>query len=586
MSSDGTPEQGATTVHGELLTGSGKECHTGLVCVDGSIIPTALGVNPFATITALAERSVEHIAANRGIKIDYETKNGLLDLFGPPAKRLALTPDLNEAVEIIADAQRKESPGMEFTEIMEGFIHPGGEIVDFKVAENAARGASSSARCFLSVHAWDMDASGCCLLLLDILDDTKCILTVISNPDHLAMLTGTFSCGALGRDPFMILRGKFKLFSDDPRTPNTKNLMYDFDMLGSDGEMFHFNGYKVVDSSIFLAPWRTWKATSTLYVTITRVNDDSIAGRGILHIAPTDFGHELTTFAATGSNRYIRASAASRYFSFFAKQTAGFLFAPFGSLLWPGVSVAQRARKIPPAETIQITASDGVETTLRMWTPVTSLNTTRLSSAVPILFIPGAAVDHGIFAMPTIKLNAIEFFTNSGATCFCITHRVGKTDIAQDGWTTYDARLDIAAALHHIKNEYLPGTKIYVVAHCAGSIALSMGLLDGTITAECIKGITASNVFMNPKFASVNMLKGGFPISFTGLYERLVGHWFSCISTPEDTVVQRILNQALRFYPVGSRRELCNSVICHRSELVFGRYVNILSGLLIFPLEC
>jgi choline dehydrogenase-like flavoprotein len=54
--------------------------------VDGSVVPTALGVNPFATITALAEHSVEHVAAKMGIKIDYETKNGLLDLFGPPAK--------------------------------------------------------------------------------------------------------------------------------------------------------------------------------------------------------------------------------------------------------------------------------------------------------------------------------------------------------------------------------------------------------------------------------------------------------------------------------------------------------------------
>jgi hypothetical protein len=34
------------------------------------------------------------------------------------------------------------------------------------------------------------------------------------------------------------------------------------------------------------------------------------------------------------------------------------------------------------------------------------------------------------------------------------------------------------------------------------------------------------------------------------------------------------MNQVLRFYPVGSRKELCNSVVCHRSELAFGRYVD------------
>jgi hypothetical protein len=116
-----------------------------------------LGVNPFATITALAERNVEHVAAKWGIKIDYDTKNGLLDLFGPPAKRLSLTPDLKEAIAIIEDAKQSDNSGTGFTEIMEGFIHVGGEIEDFAIAEEEARGTSSSARFFLSVHAWDMD---------------------------------------------------------------------------------------------------------------------------------------------------------------------------------------------------------------------------------------------------------------------------------------------------------------------------------------------------------------------------------------------------------------------------------------------
>jgi len=31
------------------------------------------------------------------------------------------------------------------------------------------------------------------------------------------------------------------------------------------------------------------------------------------------------------------------------------------------------------------------------------------------------------------------------------------------------------------------------------------------------------------------------------------------------------MNQALRFYPVGSTAEICNSAVCHRAELVFGR---------------
>lgn len=76
LTDDGTADGGVTTHLGEVLTGNQGEFHDGLVAVDGSVVPTALGVNPFATITALAERSVEGVAQKKGITIDYESKNG------------------------------------------------------------------------------------------------------------------------------------------------------------------------------------------------------------------------------------------------------------------------------------------------------------------------------------------------------------------------------------------------------------------------------------------------------------------------------------------------------------------------------
>ena len=71
---------GVTNHIGELLTGHELDVHDGLIIVDGSLIPTALGINPLATITALAERAVEHAALRKGIAIDYTTKNGIIDL--------------------------------------------------------------------------------------------------------------------------------------------------------------------------------------------------------------------------------------------------------------------------------------------------------------------------------------------------------------------------------------------------------------------------------------------------------------------------------------------------------------------------
>lgn len=76
MSKDGSGASGVTNHKGQLLVGSATECYAGIVVVDGAVVPLALGANPFATITALAERSVGEIAKEAGIHIDYETQKG------------------------------------------------------------------------------------------------------------------------------------------------------------------------------------------------------------------------------------------------------------------------------------------------------------------------------------------------------------------------------------------------------------------------------------------------------------------------------------------------------------------------------
>ncbi|TVY85278.1 Cholesterol oxidase [Lachnellula suecica] len=563
MAKDGTADTGVTNHYGELLTGYGEETHPGLVVTDAAVIPTALGVNPFATITALAERSVEHAARNIGRRIDFKTKNDILDLFGKPHQYAEDMRQLDrvdtiriaEARNLVEETQGLKAKGFGFSEVMSGYIHvgdgiQGSKMEDYETAAKTARGLCEEARLFLSVQAWDTDAT-------------------VNRADHKAMLTGTFTCGSLPGSPFLVQRGNFHLFSLNTSAPGTRNLTYDFDMISIDGTQFHFHGYKVVDSSVALAPWRFWAATSTLYVTISHATGDkAIRGRGIMHIKPSDFLSEIFTLKPSGRNFLAKIQSTANFMGFFAKQSASLFLAPFVYQQYPTVVATDYINDTPPDHIIPVVASDGVQTFLKIFEPRNPNIKTK-----NLFMIPGASVDEQIFALPTIEVNAINYFTRAGYRVFVTVHRIGELRVAAHKWTTFDARLDIKACLQWIRKEHGP-KKIYAISHCMGAVAFSCGLLDGTIPADWILGISSSQVFCNPIWSTLNMAKVlAGPIPFDKLYSMFGGSWFSCNSNTDDSYFQQFLNQVLRFYP-DSREEICNNVSCHRCSLIFGRLWN------------
>jgi hypothetical protein len=379
----------------------------------------------------------------------------------------------------------------------------------------------------------------------------------------------------------MVQRGNFQLFSVDHQAPGTRNLSYDFDMTSVDNKRYHFHGYKVVDSSVALAPWRFWTAASTLYVTISSVDKEStVVGRGMMHIRPSDFLSEIFTLKPSGRNFMAKLSSAASFMGFFARQSANLFLAPFVYQQYPAVTYTGYINDTSPDQTIKIVASDKVQTLLHMWE-----SRNRNVETKNIFLIPGASVDQQIFSLPTIEVNAVNYFTRAGYRVYVTVHRICHLMVAENNWTTFDARLDIRASLEWIRKEH--GTDpIYTVAHCMGAVAYSSGLLDGTIPAEWIKGISCSQVFMNPIWSTLNMAKVlAGPIPFDKLYSMFGGSWFSCSSSKDDSYFQQLVNQLLRFYP-DSRSEICNNVSCHRCSLVFGRYGPQISHYWLLLLMC
>lgn len=580
MARDGTGATGVTNHAGELFSGQGSETHKGLIVTDGALVPVALGANPFATIAALAERSLELYAEREGLVISEE-KNDTLNLFGEPKHIPEAFMDASSddesysimtATDTIDRAMAVRASGFGFTEVMSGYIHydelmKEDEREIYELANRTARRLCESARFFLSVQAYN----------------TK---VTVNEAQHRGMLTGTFVCPTIPGSPFMVQRGEFNLFILDQKAPDTRNLTYDFDMTGVDGKKLHFHGYKVVDSSVALSPMALWRSTTTLYVTVSEhlpgMTDDlededawrrsKVLAKGIMHIQPADFLSEIMTMSPTGSSLLSRAVGAASFLTFFTRRSLSLFLAPFNWLQYPSQSYTDYINNTEPDRSEVIRASDGVCTRMHIWEP-TSYPGNDKKNIKNLFMIPGAAVDHQIYALPTIPFNAVNYFTRAGYRVFVTVHRIGQLMVAENLYTTYDARLDIKACLERIREEYGP-EKIYTIAHCMGSVAFSTGLLDGTIPSSWILGVSCSQVFMNPIWNTMNLIKiMASPVPLDKMYTTLSGTWFSCSTSRSNSLVQRAIDQVLRFMP-DERRELCSNAACHRTSFVFGRCWN------------
>ncbi|KAK4669784.1 uncharacterized protein QC763_206010 [Podospora pseudopauciseta] len=594
MARDNTGRTGVTNHVGQLFSGNGAEVHEGFVVTDASVIPTALGANPFATIAALAERSVEAYCESKELKISEE-KNGILNLLGEPAhapkrcrpkqRREQLKAEeelisIQTAKKVMDKARIVKASGIGFTEVMSGFLHADTKMTEdnratYELAHRIGKSLCESARFFLSVQSFN----------------TK---EMISHVQHRGMLTGTFVCPAIRGSPFMVQRGEFNLFILNSKAPGTRNLTYDFDMTGVDGRRLHFHGYKVVDSSVALAPIQFWKATSTLYVTISehvpgmcRDLDDEDAWRrgapiakGIMQIQPSDFLSQINTMTTTGSSFIRKAVSAASFLTYFTRRSMSLFLAPLTPLQYPTQTFTGFTNDTNPDSSYAIVASDGVTTRMHKWEPT---HVPEGHQVKDLFMIPGASVDHQIFALPTIPFNAVNYFRRAGYRVWVSVHRIGQLMIAGNNWTTFDARLDLRACLEYIRKsqtttltpKLASPEKVYCVAHCMGSVAFSCGILDGTIPPSWILGINCSQVFMNPIWGPANMAKvmAGGPLPLDKLYNAVCGSWFSCSTSKDEGWAQYLLNQALRLYPQ-SRKEMCNNAACHRTSLVFGRCWN------------
>jgi cholesterol oxidase len=521
---------GVVDHRGRVFTGEGTEVHDGLVVADGSIVPRPLAVNPLLTISALSERAVDLLAAERGWRVG---RGPTPPLPAPPARA---------------------TPGLRFTERMAGWAGP---VHDGDPERGAAQGEADGTRIEF-------------VLTIDV-DDLPAMLRDPATPGRLS---GTVTAPAVSPRRLRVQDGRFVLAQEDPTHVDTWNMRYSMVLAADDGRRFRFEGHKVLHDRFGLD---LWADTTTLYVTIADEAGVPLAG-GVMRIAPGDLARQLTTLRVTHvDGRAERLRLMARFGArFFRSVTnvygslddlAAFPAAPMRRI--PLTGAGRRPLRLPQPEPRWCDGAGrwhegdwdpGADPDGSGWLRLVRYEGGRRG---PVLLAAGFGMSATSFLVDTVPVNLAEHLVEGGYDVWLFDYRA-STDLpsATTAFTLDDvARRDWPEAVAEVRR-VTGAASVQALGHCVGSATLLMALAAGL---EDVRSAVCMQFPLHPVTSHLNTAKAALKV------DRLLARVGLRTVRPQVglSVPGSLLDLGLRAAPM-PRAERCGKPLCRWINAIYG----------------
>ncbi|MCY1043096.1 alpha/beta fold hydrolase [Corallococcus sp. bb12-1] len=206
---------------------------------------------------------------------------------------------------------------------------------------------------------------------------------------------------------------------------------------------------------------------------------------------------------------------------------------------------------LPVAEKYDFLAGDGVP-----------LRLTRYAGGTkgPVLLVHGAGVWSGMFMLPTLKENFVQYLVRHGYDTWVLDWRASVQLPLRQFSLDDAADYDMPAAVRRMR-EITGAESVQAVVHCAGSAAFFMSLAAGHLPD--VRSVVASQVALHhdvPKSTRFKALLRVPELLDLGLD-----------SLTSDDATSTPLFQAAFSKVSGFLRMECDSPVCHRISFMYGR---------------